>query len=325
MPRPTPSISWQARCAELLLRLTVKRRMAPDVDLAALRRHYQALDGRRFQVPAQVKRVPVACNGVGCEWLEVSSSRPGRVLLYLHGGGFALRLPQIYARLAARLARALKARVLLVDYRLAPEHPFPAGVDDCLAAYRWLLEQGVSAQRVAIGGDSAGANLTLATLLGAKNADLPQPGCAFVISPPVDLTLGSQSFVANERSDALFRLATLLLLRSHYVGTERLLDPLVSPLYGSLAGLPPLLLQAGTREMLRDDAVRFAERARGAGVHVELELWHGMQHCFQLLQFLPESERAIESIARFVTRHTDWSAEPATEAIQQALAVEHTG
>ena len=119
------------------------------------------------------------------------------------------------------------------------------------------------------------------------------------ISPSVDCTISSRSLVENERSDAVFRLATLLALRGQYVGAERLLDPVVSPLYGDLAGLPPLLLQAGTREMLRDDAVRFAERARAAGVDVELELWNGMQHCFQLLQFLPESARAIEAIARF--------------------------
>jgi acetyl esterase/lipase len=214
--------------------------------------------------------------------------------------------------------------VLLVDYRLAPEHPFPAGVDDCLAAYRWLLGQGVAAHNIVIAGDSAGANLTLATLLGAKAASVPPPACAFVISPPVDLTLGSPSFVANEHSDAVFRLATLVLLRGRYVAAERLLDPLVSPLFGDLAGMPPLLLQAGTREMLRDDAVRFADRARSAGVQVDLELWHGMQHCFQLLEFLPESGRAIEAITRFVTHHAGWSAQGAlAPGLQPTPAIEN--
>ena len=300
-----PSISWQARWAELLLRLTVKRRMAPEVDLPALRDRCQSVDRRRFRVPADATRTPAVCDGVPCEWLTVPSSGPERVLLYLHGGGFALRLPHLYARFAARMARALQARVLLADYRLAPEHPFPAGADDCLAAYRWLLGQGVAPHHIVLGGDSAGANLALATLLAAKAAGLPRPACAFVISPPVDLTLASPSVVDNERSDALFRLATLLLLRRHYVDAERVLHPLVSPLFADLAGLPPLLLQAGTREMLRDDAVRYAERARAAGVEVELELRHGMQHCFQLLESLPESGRAIETIARFVRRHMD--------------------
>jgi acetyl esterase/lipase len=316
-----PSISWQARWVEWLLRVAVKRRMAPNVDLVALRDHCEDLDRRKFRVPHDVKRTSVQAGGVPCEWLDVPQSRPERVLLYLHGGGFALRFPTLYARFTARVGRALGARVLLVDYRLAPEHPFPAGVDDCLTTYRWLLGQGVAAQDIVIAGDSAGANLTLVTLLGAIGAGLPSPACAFAISPPVDLTIASPSFVDNERSDAAFRLATILLLRGRYVGADRLLDPRVSPLFGDLAGLPPLLLQAGTREMLRDDAVRFADRTRSAGVHVELELWHGMQHCFQLLQFLPESGRAIETIARFVTRHTGWSVpELATPAPQPELA-----
>src|SRR5260370_334676 len=132
-------------------------------------------------------------------------------------------------------------------------------------------------------------------------------GCACLVPPPVDFTMSSPSLVANERSDAIFRLAALLMLRRRYVGPERLLDPRVSPLFGDLVGLPPLLLQAGTREMLRDDAVRFAERARAVGVDDELELWHDRQHCFQALSFLPESGRAIASIARFVLRCTGWS------------------
>ena len=318
-------MSWRARWVEWLLRVSVKRRMPPDVDLAALRSHYQQIDGRRFSTPPNVERTPVDADGVPCEWVAVPASRPQRVVLFIHGGGFALRLPNLYARFAANVGAALEARVLLVDYRLAPEHPFPAGLDDCLAAYRWLLNQGFAARDIVIGGDSAGANLCLATLLDAKAAGLPLPACAFVISPPVDLTMASPSFVANERSDAVFRLATLMLLRGRYVGADRLLDPRVSPLFGDLAGLPPLLLQAGTREMLRDDAVRFAERARSAGVQVELELWHGMQHCFQLLQFLPESGRAIETIARFVGRHADWSvAGAAARALQPAPTIAHS-
>jgi monoterpene epsilon-lactone hydrolase len=323
--RVTPSISWQARWVELMLRLGVKRRMAPDVDLAALRAHYVAIDRRRFRVPADVRRTPVVCGGVPCEWLEVPQAQPQRILLYLHGGGFALHLPQLYAGFSARLGHALGARVLLVDYRLAPEHAFPAGAEDSLAVYRALLGQGIAARDIVIAGDSAGANLTLVTLLGAKTAGLPMPACAFVISPPVDLTMGSPSFVANERSDAIFRLATLLLLRGRYCDSERLLDPRMSPLYGDLAGLPPLLLQAGTCEMLRDDAVRFAERARSAGVLAELELWHGMQHCFQLLSFLPESARAIEAIAHFVNHHAGWtSCGAAAIGDRAALVIERT-
>jgi acetyl esterase/lipase len=301
--RRAASISWQARWVEFLLRATVKHRLAPDVDLVALRRHYEEIDQRKFRVPPAARRTPVDADGVRCEWVDVPQSRPEQVLLYLHGGGFALRFPNLYARFAARIGAALGQRVLLVDYRLTPEHPFPAAVGDCLSVYRWLLGQGVGAPDIALAGDSAGANLALVTLLGIKAVGAPPPACAFVISPPVDCTLSSASVVENERSEAAFHLTTLLMLRRRYVTAERLLDPSVSPLFGDLDGLPPLLLQAGARELLRDDAVRFAERARQAGVEVELELWDGMQHCFPLLQFLPESGYAIESIARFVKRH----------------------
>lgn len=314
--------SWQALWLDLLLRLVVKHRVAPDVDLPALRRRYEMLDFAAFGVSCDIKRTPVDAGGVRAEWLEVPQSQPERVLLYFHGGGFTLRLPKLYARFTARVARTLGARVLLVDYRLAPEHPFPAGVDDCLSVYRWLVAQGVAAHNVVMAGDSAGANLALVTLLGAKASGLPLPACAFVISPPVDLTMSSPSFVDNERSDAVFRLATLKLLRGRYVGCDRLLDPLVSPLSGDLAGLPPLLVQAGTREMLRDDALRFAKRAQSEGVNAEIEMWRGMQHCFQIVSFIPESGRAIDSIRRFVSRHAGWSpASPLARAPQVVSAI----
>jgi epsilon-lactone hydrolase len=317
------SVSWQARWVELLLRATVKRRIPADVDLVALRREYEEDDAEKFSVPLDVKRTPTSVGGVQGEWVEVPQSRPDRVLLYLHGGGFALRFPNLHARFAAAIGRSLGARALVVDYRLAPEHPFPAAVDDCLAAYHGLLARGIPATSIVVGGDSAGGNLTLVTLQRAKAAGVQLPSCAFAISPPVDATFSSRSFIENEHSDAVFRLATLLLLRGCYADADRLLDPSMSPLYGDLASMPPLLLQAGTRECLRDDAVRFAERARAAGVDVELELWHGMQHCFQLLPFIPESHRAIASIARFAARHAGWTPEAAAHAmpLAQALAL----
>jgi epsilon-lactone hydrolase len=302
----TSGLSWQARWVELLLRATVKRRLPPDLDLIAMRRHYERLDREKFTVPPDVERHGVDVGGVACESVDVPQSRPERVLLYLHGGAYVLRFPNLYARFAARLGRELGTHALMVDYRLGPEHPFPAASDDCLAAYRALLAQGVPATSIVIGGDSAGGNLTLVTLQRAQAEGLPPPACAFAISPPVDVTFSSPSFVGNERSDAIFRLATLLALRGSYIAANRLVDATVSPLFGDLAGLPPLLLQAGSREMLRDDSVRFAESARRAGADVELEVWHGMQHCFQLLPFLPESARAVASIARFVTRCTGW-------------------
>ena len=233
-------------------------------------------------------------------------SRPERVLLYLHGGGFSLRTPNLHARYVARVCRALGTKALIVDYRLAPEHPFPAAIEDSHAAYRWVLEQGIASRNLVIAGDSAGGNLVLVTLQRIIAAREPLPACGFALSPAVDLTMGSASYVANERSDAIFTLASVLALRRQYVAPQLLATPEVSPLFGDLAGLPPLLLQAGSREMLLDDSIRFGAAARAAGSEVECEVWPGMQHVFPLLQFLPESAGAIESIARFVCRRTGW-------------------
>lgn len=299
-------MSWQARWVELLLRMR-RRRIRTDTDIAVLRGDVEALDRKEFHPDPTARRTPCIANGVSCEWLEVPESRPDQVLFYLHGGGYALRTPNLHARYVARVCRALGARALIVDYRLAPEHPYPAAVEDSHAAYRWLLGQGVASHEVVIAGDSAGGNLTLVTLQRIKSAQDPLPACAIALSPAVDLTMGSESFVANERADAIFTLATMLALRAHYVTSDLLTVPDVSPLFGDLAGLPPLLLQAGAREMLRDDSIRFAEAARSAGVEVECEIWPGMQHVFPLLQFLPESASAIDSLVRFVNRRAGWS------------------
>jgi acetyl esterase/lipase len=300
-------ISWQARCAEFLLRLVVRRKTVSGIELVGLRNQFAVADRRWFRIPQDVRLTDVDAGGTAAQWVDTPDCETRRVILYLHGGGFAVHLPSLYAGFTARLGRELKARVLMVDYRLAPEYPFPAAVDDCHAAYRWLIGQGFTASDIVIAGDSAGGNLTLVTLLRIKAAGHPMPACAVAISPGVDLTLSSPSIVENENSDALLRIATVLQLLGAYVGPEMRLAPLVSPLFGDLNGLPPLLLQAGTREILSDDAARFGAAARAAGVTAEVELWHGMQHCFQLLKFLPESIHALEAITAFVNRHTGWN------------------
>lgn len=300
------TISWQAWWAEWLLRLIVKRKLTPQTDLVALRGWLARADHNWFRAPANVRRAQVDTSGVVCEWVDAPDVCPERVILYLHGGGFAVHLPSLYAEFTARLGQALEARVLMVDYRLTPECPFPAAAEDCHDAYRWLLADGFAPQNIIIAGDSAGGNLTLATLLRIKAAGEPMPACALAISPAVDLTMSSPSIVANEQTDALLRPDTIRMLVAAYAEPSERCDPLVSPLFGNLAGLPPILLQAGTREILQDEAVRFGAAACAVGVHAEVELWQGMQHCFQLLKFLPESRHAIESISAFVMHHTSW-------------------
>jgi epsilon-lactone hydrolase len=297
-------MSWQGLIVNWLLQRQ-KLRLAADFDVQELRARCEAMDRTRFKVGISVRRSRVDADGVACEWISAPESREGRVLLYFHGGGFALRFPNLHARYVARLCRAARARGLIVDYRLAPEHPYPAAIEDCHAVYRWLLEQGLRGRDIIIAGDSAGANLVLVVLQRIRDAGEPLPSCAVALSPPVDLTMSSRSFVENERRDAVLHLSSLLALRQHYISPRGLIEAGASPLFGELAGLPPLLLQAGECEVLRDDAVRFADAARKAGVHVECEISPGMQHVFPLLQFLPESARAIDSAAQFMNKLAD--------------------
>ena len=291
-----------------LLRLTMRERLTHDADLVALRRKYGKLDARKFPPDVDVTRTPVDCGAVPAEWLSVRESRQERVLLYLHGGSFAFHFPHAYAALTARMCRRLGARALIPDYRLAPEHPFPAAPDDCEAAYRWLLGAGVDPANIVIAGDSAGGNLALVTLQRARAAQLPRPACAVLLSPALDCTLSSPSMAAHEGSDPLLLLANLLVLRGYYVASPHdYTNPEVSPLFADFRGFPPLLLQVGTREMLRDEATRAAQKAHAAGVDVELELWPGAAHVFQIADFLPESTHAINNIVRFVRIRTGWN------------------
>ena len=299
--------SWRSHALNALLRLTMGRPLADDADVVALRRRFEKIDARQFKVGPMVERTPVECGGVFGEWVTVPETRAERVLLYLHGGSFAFRFPNAHAALAARLCRRLRARALIPDYRLAPESPFPAAPDDCHAAYRGLLAQGVEPGNIVLAGDSAGGNLALVTLLRARAAGEPLPACAVLLSPAVDCTLGSPSMVACEGSDPMIRLASLLVLRRHYVPSPHLYtSPEVSPLFGEFGGFPPLFFQAGSTELLRDEATRAADKAHAAGVDVELELWPGAPHVFQLAGFLPEAALAVNHIARFVRMRAGW-------------------
>jgi monoterpene epsilon-lactone hydrolase len=299
--------SWRSRALNTLLRMMSRRPLPQDLDLAALRRRYEALDARHFAMGAAVRREAVQCNGVAAEWISVPETRPGRVLFYLHGGSFAFRFPNTHAAFAARLCRRLGAQALIPDYRLAPEFPFPAAPDDCHAVWRWLLDGGFDPRGVVFAGDSAGGNLALVTLHRARQAGEALPACAVLLSPAVDCTMTSPSMVENEGRDPMFQCRNLLVLRRHYVSTPELYThPDVSPLFADFRGFPPLFLQAGISEMLRDEALRTAQKAHAAGVDVEVELWPETVHAFQIASFLPEAGLAVDQIVRFVCARTGW-------------------
>ena len=207
-----------------------------------------------------------------------------------------MKTPGIHSRLVALLCRGTRSRALMVDYRLAPEHKFPAAVEDCLAAYRQLIDSGHSAQRIVIAGDSAGGNLALVTLLAARDAGLPLPCGAVALSPLTDMTFSGESMRRNDGVDPLFTRAVVDKLAPLYLPRQNAADPYLSPLFGNLDGLPPTLLMVGSSELLLDDSVRYASRAN----NVTLEVWHDMPHVFPVFSVLPESREAIGHICEFV-------------------------
>ena len=301
--------SMRSYALNALLRLTLGKPLAHDADVVALRRHYEKLDARQFKVGPPVERQAAEVGGVPAEWVSAPESRLERVILYLHGGSFAFRFPNAHAALASRLCRRLGARALIPDYRLAPENPFPAAPEDCHAAYRGLLAQGIDPGSLVLLGDSAGGNLALVTIHRARAAGEPLPSCAVLLSPALDCTLTSPSMADYDGRDPMLQLSTLLVLRRCYVPSpHQYTDPEVSPLFTDFSGFPPLFLQAGSTEMLRDEAIRGADKAHAAGVDVELELWPGAPHAFQIAEFLPEATLAIHHIARFVRMRTGWDA-----------------
>ena len=222
----------------------------------------------------------------------------------------------MHAALVARLCRRLHARALIPQYRLAPEHPFPAAPDDCLAAYRGLSAMHADARNIVLAGDSAGGTLALVTLHRLIAANEPRPACAVLLSPAVDCTLQSPSMYENQSLDPIIQFENLRVLRDHYVPSPALYThPEVSPFYGDFTGFPPLFFQAGSSELLRDEATRAAAKAFDAGVDVELELWPKAVHVFQAAGFLPEARHAVNHIARFVRMRAGWD-EPARGSLE---------
>jgi epsilon-lactone hydrolase len=248
-----------------------------------------------------VKCERVSANGVDAEWIAAPGAAADRAILYLHGGGYLMGSIKTHRDLMGRISRAAQARVLGLNYRLAPEHPFPAAVDDAVAGYRFLLDQGLRPSRIAVAGDSAGGGLTLATLVAARDAGLAMPAAAVCMSPWVDLEGKGESMKTRLHVDPVATPDGLRLLAQAYLRGKNPHTPLAAPLYADLKGLPPLLIQVGDHETLLDDSTRIAERARSAGVQVKLEVWPEMIHVWQLFaSFLPEGQEAVEGIGNFL-------------------------
>jgi len=255
---------------------------------------------KRMELPAGIRREDVVTDGVSGLWLIPDNSLPDRVLLYLHGGGFIYGLSTLHVEMVAYLARKMGTRAMMVDYRLAPDRPFPAALEDCVATYCWLLTQGFAANNIVIAGDSAGGNLTLTTLMKLRDSGDPLPVAAACLSPVADLTNDGRF---QKAYDLVLHPRAAHFMSQSYVGSHDARHPLLSPVFGDWHDLPPLLIHAGEDELLCQDAVRVEALTAEAGNEVRLEVYPGMWHVWQIYLGLPQAVHSLDDIAQFLTSH----------------------
>ncbi|MGB1204587.1 MAG: alpha/beta hydrolase [Chitinophagales bacterium] len=257
----------------------------------------------RLQMPKGVHFSRFTVNGIAAASFKPKKANENIIMLYFHGGAYALGSVETHKTLIARIARKAGIYALAIDYRLAPENPFPAALDDAISAYKWLLEKKYSPKNIIFAGDSAGGGLTLASILQLKQENMPLPAAAICISPWTDLLATGNSIEENENIDPMLTPNLIRYWADIYANGEDKKNPLISPLYGNFSDFPPIFIQVGTAEVLLDDAKRLADKARQAGVDVELEIWDEMTHVFQACgPYLPESRKAIASIAEYISK-----------------------
>lgn len=244
---------------------------------------------------------PVDADGVPAEWETITGAAEEKVILYLHGGGYIMGSPNFTRMISVRLSMITRMRVLSINYRLSPEHPYPQGLDDCITSYKWLLSIGIDPKNIIISGDSAGGYFTLLTLVHLRNEDIPLPAGAIVFSPATDMAMTSESFNKNASTDPILADIGIYWWVECYLAGADPFSPVVSPLYADLTGLPPILIQVSTSEMLFDDAQKFFERAKKAGVDATLQTWDATLHEFQIYN-LPESIEAFSKVSEFVEK-----------------------
>ena len=260
--------------------------------------------GREYGLPEDVSVEPVSANGVRAEWTSTPGAADDAAILYLHGGGYVIGSLDSHRHLVAEAGRATGCWALALDYRLAPEHPFPAAVDDAVSGYRYLLGRGIRPGRIAIAGDSAGGGLVVAAMVAIRDIGLPQPGCGWCVSPWVDMEAIGDTMTSRAETDPTVQKAGILDMARLYLNGADPRSPLAAPLYADLKGLAPLLIQVGACETLLDDAIRLARVAGAADVHVDLQIWPEMIHVWHL--FHPElsaGRRAIAAGGVFVRAH----------------------
>ena len=281
------------------IKQSVDQSVEPSVE--GLRESFEQIGGM-MRVPKDAKCEPINIEGVPAEWISVPESMKDRVLLYFHGGGYVAGSINSHREYCVHLARASKTKVLLIDYRRAPEHPFPAALEDATKVYNWLISSGgIKSKNIVIAGESAGGGLTIATLLKLRDDNKELPVAGIPLSPFLDLVVTGESIKTKADVDPMSTEEMLKFCAGQYLGQGDKKNPLASPLYADLKNLPPLYIQVGTAEILIDDAVRFADLAKAAGVEVKLEIWDDMIHMFQMFAtMIPEGRDAIAKIGEFI-------------------------
>lgn len=238
-------------------------------------------------------------------WVYPFKSRPGPVILYLHGGGYVIGSPSTHLSLVARILRHTGGRALLLDYRLAPENPFPAQREDACEAYKWLLESGIKSSEIVIAGDSAGGGLTVATVQSLRDTGVPLPACCVCLSPWTDMSISGASITNKAKRDVMLTKEIILFYAKAFAGSKSLSDPEISPLFNDMHCLPPFLIQVGSDEILLDDSVRLAEKIKSAGGQVDLNIYSKMFHCFQVAAgVLQPAREALREMASFINDNT---------------------
>jgi epsilon-lactone hydrolase len=280
-----------------------KANQTAGADIEAARQGLEALSALTPVAPdILVEKTNI--DGIPSEWVTAPNALEDRVFLYLHGGAYIMGSCNTHRYLASKLSRSTEARVIVPEYRLAPEHPFPAALEDAVRVYRWLISSGCSPDKIVIGGDSAGGGLTLATLLSLRDAGDPLPSLAVLLSPWTDMEGTGESMETRASFDPWLSPEATRLTPSLYIRDLDPRHPLVSPIYADLTGLPPMIVQVGKDEILLSDSARLVDRARAAGVEVDFKIWDDMWHVFQTFS-IPEGQQAVDEIGEFVIHHLE--------------------
>ena len=313
--------SWQTDMLNLQLSLSMKPmfRFLGSVDRVRSLVNMMDLTIGKLGIPRGTQRTKANIPGApfAAEWVSHDDSPKKRVILYLPGGAYILRMPNTHTGMVSRLCRMADAKALMAYYRLAPEHPFPACLEDAVMAYKWLLKKGISPKQIIIAGDSAGGGLTMSTLLSIRDQGLPAPACAYMLSPLLDVSDNAASRWKNAASDKALPSAHKRAInpRPLFVGDYAIDDPLISPLFGDYHGLPPLYVQVSDSEMLLDDSLRMARRGHTYQVEVKVDIWRKVPHVWQAFPFLPESRDALGKAACFIREQVPLS-KPAKRPIK---------